>query len=237
MKLYDDIINKCLNLLENTNMTTYKKKDISSWDIEDEQKIILRSDMAYELGGMMMPAVSALAFTSDIDFEDEVVVVGDDISEIKSDTPYARVTMLKIDDSEWTDNQKAYSAMQRIDYTRYHVYPKGFMMRISTSTSREPVRISRQEVDFGLNFAAVGGTFIDAYHKHKEVKAVKIIFITNKDFPYDKLAQYASSMEDITKSLDKIFNNLVMDCRSCNLKPVCDEVEGMRELHKRLEVK
>lgn len=34
--------------------------------------------MAYELGGMMMPAVSALAFTSDIDFEDEVVVVGDE---------------------------------------------------------------------------------------------------------------------------------------------------------------
>lgn len=149
---YDDIINKCLNLLENTNMTTYKKKDISSWDIEDEHKIILRSDMAYDLGGMMMPAVSALAYFC-IDFEDEVVVVGDDISEIKSDTPYARVTMLKIDDSEWTDNQKAYSAMQRIDYTRYHVYPKGFMMRISTSTSREPVRISRQEVDFGLNFA------------------------------------------------------------------------------------
>ena len=55
MKLYDDIINKCLNLLENTNMTTYKKKDISSWDIENEHKIILRSDMAYELGGMMMP--------------------------------------------------------------------------------------------------------------------------------------------------------------------------------------
>ena len=46
MKLYDDIINKCLNLLENTNMTTYKKKDISSWDIENEHKIILRSDMA-----------------------------------------------------------------------------------------------------------------------------------------------------------------------------------------------
>ena len=64
-----------------------------------------------------------------------------------------------------------------------------------------------------------------------------IIGDANKDFPYDKLAQYASSMEDITKSLDKIFNNLVMDCRSCNLKPVCDEVEGMRELHKRLEVK
>lgn len=82
MKLYDDIINKCLNLLENTNMTTYKKKDISSWDIENEHKIILRSDMAYELGGMMMPAVSALAFTSDIDFEDEVVVVGDYISEL-----------------------------------------------------------------------------------------------------------------------------------------------------------
>lgn len=35
---YDDIINKCLNLLENTNMTTYKKKNFLQWDIENELK-------------------------------------------------------------------------------------------------------------------------------------------------------------------------------------------------------
>jgi hypothetical protein len=25
--------------------------------------------------------------------------------------------------------------------------------------------------------------------------------------------------------------NINFDCSTCNLKPICDEVEGMRELH------
>ena len=233
MDLYDEIIEKCREMTEGCeNKKSFQRSEIISWNCGCEQEIILKNDMAYELGGSMLPAVSMLAFTSDIDIEDEVMVIGSDLSEIKADVPYARITLLKIDDSKWSDNQKAYSAMQRIDYTRYHVYPEGFMMRISTSASREPVRVSRKAVEKGMDFKSVGGAFIDAYHKHRDVIAVKIIFVTDKDFPYQKLSEYAEMTNKITKSLDSIFNKLVMDCRSCNLKPVCDEVEGMRELHK-----
>lgn len=232
MKLYDKIINECLMVLENSDcfVRLNDDKDIP-WELEKEQKIIFQKDMYYELGGAGLPAVSGIAFTSNIDFEDSIYLCGDNLNEIKEDCPYARITILNVDDSAWLDNQKAYNAMQRIDYTRYHVYPKGFMMRISTAAGREPVRISRDAIKAGLNFQKVGKLFIDAYHKHSEVKAVKIIFITERNFPYSKLIEKTDRMEDITKSLDKIYNNLVMDCRSCNLKTVCDEVEGMRELH------
>lgn len=233
MNLYDDIIIKCNELIEsNKSVRHFKKKDITSWKSEKEQEFILKNDMAYELGGTMFPALSMLAFTSDMKAEDEVVVVGKDLSEIKSDVPYARITFLSIDDSGWTDNQKAYSAMRRIDYTRYHVYPHGFMMRISTSASREPVRVSKEAIAEGLDFKSVGGTLIDAYHKHEDVKAVRIIFITDDNFPYQKLSEYAHTDAAITKSLNTIFNSLLMDCKSCSQKSVCDEVEGMRDLHK-----
>ncbi len=233
MNLYDDIIIKCNEIIEpNEKVRHFKKKEILSWKSEKEQEIILKNDMAYELGGTMLPAVSMSAFTSEIKFEDEVVVIGEDLSEIKSDVPYARITILNIDDSGWTDNQKAYSAMQRIDYTRYHVYPHGFMMRISTSVSREPVRVSKEAIKAGMDFKSVGGTLIDAYHRHMDVQSVRIIFITDVKFPYQKLSEYADTAGKITKSLNSIFNSLLMDCKSCSLKPVCDEVEGMRELHK-----
>ena len=60
---------------------------------------------------------------------------------------------------------------------------------------------------------------------------MKLIFVTAADFPYEELARLAHQGEQITKSMNHIFNNLVMDCSACNLKPVCDEVEGLRELH------
>ena len=41
----------------------------------------------------------------------------------------------------------------------------------------------------------------------------------------------AKKANDITKTLTHILDGMATDCRSCNLKPICDEVEGMRELH------
>ena len=39
------------------------------------------------------------------------------------------------------------------------------------------------------------------------------------------------TVRDITMSLSKILEGMPTDCGSCNLKPICGEVEGMRELH------
>lgn len=37
--------------------------------------------------------------------------------------------------------------------------------------------------------------------------------------------------KDITMTLSKILEGMPTDCGACNLKPICDEVEGMKELH------
>ena len=103
------------------------------------------------------------------------------------------------------------------------------MMRISAASEREPVRISRKALEQGLSFEKVGRSFSKGYHTHPKAAAVKLIFVTAADFPYEQLANLAHQGEQITKSMNHIFNNLVMDCSSCNLKPVCDEVEGLRE--------
>ncbi len=73
--------------------------------------------------------------------------------------------------------------------------------------------------------------FIEGYHREGHVEAVKIIFITLPEFPYEALQDYMNKSEKITNSLNHIFTNINMDCGSCGFKNVCDEVEGLRELH------
>lgn len=232
MNLYDTLIRECFDLVGDAALRILPLAgDAPLWETEDEQRLIFQRDMAYELGGGALPAVSALAYTSRPADGDRLLLHGPDLPELRADSPYARLTILHIDDRDWQDNQRAYQLLRQMEYTRYHVYPQGFMMRISTSAGREPVRIGRRALREGLDFARVGQLFLDAYHRHPQVRAVELMFITAPEFPYDLLAQKAAKMETVTGSLDQIWSNLIMDCRSCNLKPVCDEVEGLRELH------
>lgn len=231
MNLYDDLIQESMALAAEAGLADLPLADGPLWQAEEEQRLIFQRDMAYELGGSGLPAVSALAYTSRPAQTDRLFLCGPDLPGLQADSPYARLTVLHIDDRDWQEDQQAYQLLRRMEYTRYHVYPRGFMMRISTSAGREPVRVSRRALQDGLDFAKVGQLFLSAYHRHPQVKAATLMFVTAPDFPYDLLAGIADRMEAVTSSLDHIFNHLAMDCRSCSLKPVCDEVEGLRELH------
>lgn len=236
MKLYDDMIARCNDMLKPFPCKCYeadakKAPEKVLWEQENEQRILFKKDMAYELGGENLPAYSGVAFTSDEAVKDEIVVCGPDLPQLSKDSPYARLTIIRVDDSAWADNEQAYRVLRRLDYTRYHVYPKGFLMRISAAANREPVRVGREALQSGLNFEQVGRLFLDAYHKHSEVLGARVCFITEPSFAYEELGEAVRKMESVTESLNEIFNNLLMDCAACKLKPVCDEVEGLRELH------
>lgn len=231
MNIYDDLIQEAMGLTAGTELAALPLTEGPLWQAEEEQRLIFQRDMAYELGGSGLPAVSALAYTSRPAQADRLLLCGPDLPGLQADSPYARLTVLHVDDREWQDDQQAYRLLRRIESARYHVYPRGFMMRISTSAGREPVRISRRALQDGLDFAKVGQLFLEAYHGHPQVRAVTLLFVTAPDFPYDQLAGLADKMEAVTGSLDHIFNHLAMDCTGCRLKPVCDEVEGLRELH------
>jgi hypothetical protein len=234
MKLYNEFIRSSLELLEGQqgHRLTVPVGD-DTWPDAGDYNLILRSEMAYELGGGNLPAVCGLGITSSdclVD-GDELWLYGPDLPDLKKDAPYSRLTLLRVAEDSLGEDDAAYAAIRKIERTCYHLNPKGYMMRISAINEREPVRVSRKALEEGLDFAKVGGLFIAGYHQHSKVLAVKLIFITLPDFPYHELDRYAHQAEKITMTLDHIFNNLKMDCTTCNLKQVCDEVEGMRELH------
>ena len=129
------------------------------------------------------------------------------------------------------DDNALYASMRATDYVRYHAFLKGYMMRISAVREREPVRVSKEAVSHGINFAAVGHGLINAYRKRPEVEAVSIYFVTEQDIDYIFLKSEAHRCEQITDSLNNIFNGLTMDCSTCSSRELCDEIDGLRQLH------
>lgn len=232
MKLYDESIKE---LLAGLDISKAKSLDIvnANWTDVGDHNLILRADMAYELGGGTHPAVSAMAVTCNNEFVngDEVLLIGPDLNEIKNDTPYARIAIVKVAEESLGDGNALYNAIRKIEYVRYHINPKGYMTRISASNNREPVRVGKEALNEGLDFAKVGKLFLDTYHENKNIEAVKLIFITDPAFDYRSLAEQAKHLEDITGTIDHIFKNVMMDCGSCSLQKICDEVEGLRDLH------
>lgn len=236
MKLYDEIINKWSSLTKDCSKKYFFESDETpDWPDVGSHQMILRQDMAYELGGST-PSLYALGSTAvtaceDIVPCDEVILIGPDLSEIAADTSYARLTIALVGESSLGDGNALYNAIKRIDNVRYHVNPQGFMTRVSSVYGRESIRVSSEALSKGITFEKVGNIFMKKYHENPDIKAVKLIFITDPRFDFKTLSSYVDSASMITKTIDHIMKDAMTDCSSCSLKKVCDEVEGLREMH------
>ncbi|MDE6166840.1 MAG: carbon monoxide dehydrogenase [Acetatifactor sp.] len=252
MKLYDQVIEKILAVLGAREGLRLPVGE-THWPEVSDRSMILRSDMAYELGGEGLPAIGCTVITADERLvpEDGITLLGRDLPRIQEDVPYGRIALVQVDGEALGEGQALYQAVRALEYTRYHFYPKGFMLRISAARHRESVRVGKEALAEGLDFTITGNRMISAFHKNASVKAVHIYYVTLEEkaprqsarggsgqagvlapgFDYKALAECAGEAEDITRTIDHIMTGGIMDCVSCGLQRVCDEVEGLRELH------
>ncbi|MBR6335931.1 MAG: carbon monoxide dehydrogenase [Clostridia bacterium] len=234
MKLYDECFEGVGEILSQYSVKSFEVQKYSRWESNDKNQIIFQSDTAYELGGGTLPALSSIALTDREDFvaRDEILLIGRDLGEIKGDSPFARIALLNVNEDEMGTGEKLYQTIRKIEYARYHIHPEGYMMRISAFTHREAARVGKDAVKKGLSFGYIGRFFIDEYKKNPQVRAVKLLFVTDPGFPYDKLEAIMKKSESITTALDHIMKDIRMDCQTCSLKTVCDEVEALCEKDK-----
>ena len=236
MELYDSIIKKVNDLLGNTQPKRYEYNPAKCWEDVGGNQLVMMKEAAYELGGDNKPAVNYACVTSSDGFadKDEIRVYGKDLNQIGASTPFARIVIIKTGDltgEGQEDTEPLFRAIQDIDFVKYHVYPKGYMIRSSSDSFREQVRVSKDAVRKGINFEQVGNSYIAQFKKNPDVKAVKIIVVTVDDADYAEMKKDAKKVRDITKTLSKILEGMATDCHSCSLREICDEVEGLKELH------
>ncbi len=235
MKLYDRIIAETDSVLLEAKEVTVRKYAFSGnehWKCEENSEFIMQRDAAVEIGSNGNPSVNyTCVTTSGLINEDETYLYGKDIGEIKGDCAFARIVILETEDlSEDKDSEKAFQAIRNLEFVRYHVFPKGYMVRVSAQSNQEQVRVSKAAVKNAISFAKVGGAYIRKYKEVPGVKNVRIIFITDKSL-VEKLMANADKVDAITRTLTHILDGMPTDCGHCSMKAVCDEVDGMKELH------
>ena len=231
MVLYNHLIKDTEELLKGTPKT-WAYSESAKWKDLGVSELVLQKDAAYELGAQGKGSANFVLFTSSAELvsEDKVMLFGRDMGEIRSDCDFARIVLLRIgvlDD----DDEKVYRTLKDIEFAKYHVYPEGYMTRMSPESFREQIRVSKTALRKGISFKNIGMNYISEYKKDPNVIAATVIFITDPGFDYGKLKDMAKKANDITGTLTHILEGLPTDCSVCALKDVCEEVEGMKELH------
>ncbi len=232
MKLFDEMIIEITGeLCHLAPMEAARlEKPRRPWADVGAHHMILAREMAYELGGAGTLGLSGCLYTTEpILFPQGVYLYGKDLPQIRESQSYARLVLVELEE---TDSEEAlYRKFREVDYVRYHIHPEGYMARISPVSQREPVRVSQKALKKGVRFAEIGDLYLMQYQKIPQIKTVNVIFVTHPAFDYCMLEDRLGRAEQITQSLNHIFTGLSMDCDHCGLKTVCDEVEGLRELH------
>lgn len=230
MELFDSYIKNIENLLDGMTSKRFPFDKANVWPTSARGELILVRDSAYELGGGDKNSVGLSVVAENLNVENETLLFGPDISEIKVDCDFAKIVLLKIKDFS-ADEQQLFNVVKELEYVKYKVNVKGFMARASAMNHREQIRVGKEAVKNGLSFEKIGNTLIESYLKYPNVAAAKIIFVTDSRLNFDELTAQAEKVSALTKALNHILDNVLVDCKNCNLKPICDEVEGMRELH------
>lgn len=223
MEFFDSLISEVSALTDASQKNVYSCKDTLAWKDIGYSQVILQRDTAYELDGVGFNLVTS----SDID--GGIVVVGEDLKNITDSRKFARICLVQIEKND--DEQEYYKTIKKADYVKYHYFPEGYMIRTTSRSHKESVRIAKSALKKGISFEGVGSLLINKYKENPEIKAVQVIFITEKSVDYKALDKMAQKTSSITETLNHVMNNVTFDCDSCNLKAVCDEVEGMKELH------
>lgn len=238
MDIYDSLIQDTEQLLGKPTKT-WAYSERRAWKDAGSSELVLLRDAAYELGGGNNPAANySCVTTSDALIEkDEILLYGPDLGSIKGDVPFARIALLEVADIGDTDNEM-YKAIRTMEFVKYHVFPEGYMLRVSPESKREQVRVSKKAVKRGISFESVGCDYIQQYKKNAQIKKVKLIFVTDPACDFARLIQNAEKIDAMTATLNTIMQGLPdLDCDHCSFKPVCDEVEGLKELHFKKEKK
>lgn len=236
MRIYDLQIERIRELLNGKTPKVYACSNDNCWEEALEYEMIFLSDTAYELG-KGIAAVNLTCVTDDPAFinKDEIAVYGRDLSEIDGTAPYARITEVLVketpEESDISEADKLYKILQDIDFVKYHIYTKGFMVRTSGQSSLEKVRVSKKAIKDNISFEKIGNTYIRHYKENPNVLAVRISFITTEDVDFGELKKEADTVMDIRNSLSMINKGLPTECGSCEIKDICNEIEGLKELH------
>jgi len=237
VKIFDPYIEDVRRLLT-SDAFQYPAKDSFfeeglTWPRGRPGGIILNTETAIELGH---PQTESLAFLMWTDTTDKIwdgvtTVVGPELIELDAGkSPFGKITL--IGGHGFTEDN-AYERFQEMDLVRTRLCLQGHMLRAVPQQNREWSRISREGLREGFSLKILGNELVREYRKLAYVDTVEVIFITSSVQDIQRFRPTGEKVSQIITAMNRIFDELEFDCAACDFSDVCNEVEGLRAMHKR----
>jgi CO dehydrogenase/acetyl-CoA synthase beta subunit len=205
-----------------------------TWPGGHGRNIVLKEDMALELGSPEMESVSCLLWTENLSAitDGRITLVGPDFQEsVGKGLPFGKVVLLGV---EGFTEDNAYDRHKELDFLRYDLDLKGFMMRAVSQYMREWCRISRESLSQGFSALLLGSSLMTLFKGMPYVKASEVIFFTSSTEDVRMLKEITSPAEKVIAAMNKMASEMDFECGSCDYQDVCDEADGLKGMRDKL---
>ena len=207
------------------------------WPQEERNPFIMERDTAVELGGWPKESINLIASTSGaLPVNGVCIAAPPGIKEqIRTGKPerhisFGRILLLKTD---VFPEEEIYDYQQQVQISDIRLHLRDVMVRSSGSQSLINLRIGKRAAAEGFSLETMGHTMREYFRALPHVRDAAVILLAGDSPLYKQLQPVAENIRQITLALNTIFDDIDMDCGSCNLSEICDEVEGLREMHRR----
>ena len=225
----------------------------SFWPLQEKNTFLMERDTAVELGGYPKESVNLILPSSRLRektvfngsdgtdqreraqekiLSDGVYCIGDPaiMDGSQSHVSFGKIVLLETEDI--TDGD-LYAFTQEELLTDARIRMKDVMLRQSPTHYNINLRVGKAALAAGFDAAKAGWTVHEAFCRMEKVRSVTVILLVGENELYKKLLGTAEKVKEVTLTLNHIFDGIEMDCGHCEQKEICNEIEGMRALHKK----
>ena len=250
MKLFDKYMEEAAAVLQ-PYLNEYGSPvaaDGPAWPLAEKNPFIMERDTALELGGYPKESVNLILSSSEFrrleGAETRLILNFDptksgEIRDLigsgqENHHSFGKIVLLQ---TEEMADDAVYGFQQAVQLADLRLKLEGVMTRSSSRQYQINLRISRKAADDGLGLGAMARTIRDHFLQVPHVGDAAVILLTGDSPLYKQLLPIAEKVKDVTVALNTMFDGIDMDCGSCNLSEICDEVEGLREMHRKRQDK
>jgi CO dehydrogenase/acetyl-CoA synthase beta subunit len=235
MELFKETIAQVRDFIARTEPGRTWDVDLSNaWPKGGGRNIVLKEDLGLELGSPEKDSVSCLLWTHDLTLvsDGRITLIGDDFPDkTGSSLPFGKVVIAGV---EGLTEDNAYDRHKEMDFLRYNLDLKGFMLRAVSQFMREWCRISKEALQANFNAQVLGSALIGLFRAQPFVKAVEVIYCTSSTEDVGRLKEITSPAEKIIGAMNKMAGEMDFECDTCDYQAVCDDATQLKSMRDRL---
>ncbi|MGC9323337.1 MAG: hypothetical protein ACP5G0_01180 [Desulfomonilia bacterium] len=238
MELFLDIIHKVRDFIESRpNKRCWSEHPAFTWPVGGHRGIVMKEDLGLELGSPDVESVSSLLWSGDLAevSHGRITLVGPDFTETGNPAlPFGKVVLAGV--VGFTE-ENTYDRHRDMDFLRYDLDLKGFMIRAVSQYQKEWCRISREAIQSGFSTQILASALMRLFHARDYVQSVEVIMVTSSPEDVTELREIVAPAARIIAAMDKMALELDFDCESCEYQDVCADAEQLKSMRLSMQSK